>query len=405
VTRTEAADLAAWAEGRLPQLVGDACAAILDRIPVYHGDQVVPPEDLRQSVTRNLRFIVVAVGHPQEPPDLAVPRETGRRCAHQGVPLPELLQACRISSASLWDALVEHVRRRGQPPMADTLLTVASMIWRLTDEYADAVIEAYQVAVAELPLAQQHRRSALVEALLTWHQCTEAVLREAAALLGVPAGAQLMVVAAEAQGLAGESLPGIEWRLADRGIVSGWRLTPALQLGVVSLHADQRDIVLTALRGVASARTGVSPPYRSMTETPRAAQLARSALAAIPAGRAEVLMFSPGPLDALMACRPAQGRRIASEVLGAVLRLPPDDRAILLETLNVYVDQAGSASRAAGVLYCHPNTVRYRLRRLQELTGRSLSDPGSIAELAAAARALRVNSGAAPRSAERHAQR
>jgi len=49
----------------------------------------------------------------------------------------------------------------------------------------------------------------------------------------------------------------------------------------------------------------------------------------------------------------------------------------------------------AEVLYCHPNTVRYRLRRLQELTGRSLSDPRGIAELAAAAYALRLNTATA----------
>jgi DNA-binding PucR family transcriptional regulator len=44
------------------------------------------------------------------------------------------------------------------------------------------------------------------------------------------------------------------------------------------------------------------------------------------------------------------------------------------------------------VLYCHPNTVRYRLRRLQEMTGRSLSEPRSVAELAAAAYALSLGS-------------
>ena len=65
---------------------------------------------------------------------------------------------------------------------------------------------------------------------------------------------------------------------------------------------------------------------------------------------------------------------------------------MLLDTLNAYLDHDGSAERAAEVLYCHPNTVRYRLRRLQELTGRSLSDPHGIAELAAAAYAVRLSS-------------
>jgi len=41
-------------------------------------------------------------------------------------------------------------------------------------------------------------------------------------------------------------------------------------------------------------------------------------------------------------------------------------------------------------IYCHPNTVRYRLRRLQEHTGRSLDDPRTVAELLAALDALRL---------------
>lgn len=101
-------------------------------------------------------------------------------------------------------------------------------------------------------------------------------------------------------------------------------------------------------------------------------------------------MFNPSPLAALMVCEPAEGKRLAGEVLGPVLGLPSEDRAMLLETLYAYLDLGGSAERAAEILYCHPNTVRYRLRRLQELTGRSLSDPHGIAELAAAAYALNL---------------
>jgi DNA-binding PucR family transcriptional regulator len=33
------------------------------------------------------------------------------------------------------------------------------------------------------------------------------------------------------------------------------------------------------------------------------------------------------------------------------------------------------------VLFCHRNTVRNRLQRLEELTGRSLEDPRGLAEL------------------------
>ena len=390
------AGLAAWAESRLPRLIDDACAATVERIPFYRDERLVPTEELRRSISHNLRFLITALGDPRAPLDLAAPAETGRRRALQGAPLPEVLQCYRICFTTLWDALLEHTRgshgSQGDQRSAatDALLTAAGLIFRLTDQHALALTEAYRAATAELLLARQQRRSALVEALLTGHPSPDAGPWEAAALLGLPSDGQLAVVAADTRGLAEASLPDIERRLGAHGIVSGWRLTPAQQLGVVSLHADaaQRDTMLAVLRESARARTGVSPPYRSLADTPRALQLAQAALAGLTPGQAEVRTFNPSPLAALMVRDPDEGRRLAEEVLGSVLGLPAEDRTPLLATLNAYLDHAGSAERAAEVLYCHPNTVRYRLRRLQELTGRSLSDPHGVAELATAAYAL-----------------
>ena len=392
---TELAELAAWAQARLPRLIDDACAATVERVPFYRDATIVTAAELRRSVADNMRFLVKAIAAPHAPLDLSAPEATGRRRAQQGAPLPEVLQCYRICFATLWDALIEHTRGSRPPAAADPLLAAASMILQLTDQHALALTEAYRAATAELLLAQQQRRSALVEALLTGHPIPDAGPWEAAALLGLPPDGQLVVVAADARGLAEESLPGIERRLGAQGIVSGWRLTPAQQLGVVSLHPDQRDTVLRVLGEAAQSRTGVSPPYRSLADTPRALHLAQAALASLPPGRAEVRTFSASPLAALMVCEPDEARRLAEQVLGTVLGLPPEDRTTLLDTLNAYLDHAGSAEQAADVLYCHPNTVRYRLRRLQELTGRSLSDPHDLAELATAAYALRLNSATA----------
>jgi hypothetical protein len=389
--RNELSELAAWVETRLPQLIDDTCDATVKRIPFYRDAQIVPHEELRRSVEYNLRFLVTAIGHPQTPLDLTAPEATGRRRAHQGAPLPEVLQCYRICFTTLWDALVEHARGDRRPEAADALLTAASMILQLTDQHALALTEAYRAATAELLLAKQERRSALVEALLSGYPSQDAGPWEAAGFLGLNREGSLVVVAADTRGLAEASLPDIERRLGAHGIVSGWRLTPSQQLGVVSVHGEQEDQMLAVLRETARARTGVSPAYRSLADTPRALRLARAALTDLPPGRPGVKTFSPSPLAALVVCEPEEGRRLADQVLGSVLGLPSEDRTTLLDTLNAYFDNAGSTERAAEVLYCHPNTVRYRLRRLQELTGRSLSDPHDIAELAAGVYALRQN--------------
>ncbi|WP_410050015.1 helix-turn-helix domain-containing protein [Actinomadura sp. CNU-125] len=49
----------------------------------------------------------------------------------------------------------------------------------------------------------------------------------------------------------------------------------------------------------------------------------------------------------------------------------------------------GSASRVADDLFCHRNTVQNRLRRLEELTGRSLAVPADVIDLGLAVQAFR----------------
>ena len=234
----ELAEMAAWAEARVPRLIDEVCDATVERIPFYRDKSAVPAEELRRAVEQNLRFLVTAIGNPQAPLDLAAPEETGRRRARQGAPLPEVLQCYRICFTTLWDALVARARDERRPAATETLLTTAGLIFRLIDQHALALTEAYRAATAEMLLAQQQRRSALVEALLAGHPSPDAGPWEAATLLGLPSDGELIVVAADTRGLAEASLPDVERRLGAQGIASGWRLTPAQQLGIVSLNAE-----------------------------------------------------------------------------------------------------------------------------------------------------------------------
>ena len=68
-------------------------------------------------------------------------------------------------------------------------------------------------------------------------------------------------------------------------------------------------------------------------------------------------------------------------MLRPVLAQPEADREVLLETLRTWYAEKGSTSTAAARLYVHRNTVRYRLRRIEELTGEDLSDPGASGRL------------------------
>ncbi|HVR05591.1 MAG TPA: PucR family transcriptional regulator ligand-binding domain-containing protein [Solirubrobacteraceae bacterium] len=45
----------------------------------------------------------------------------------------------------------------------------------------------------------------------------------------------------------------------------------------------------------------------------------------------------------------------------------------LLRSLDVFIEHNGHWERAAGALYCHRHTLRYRIRRVEQLTGRDFS--------------------------------
>lgn len=55
-----------------------------------------------------------------------------------------------------------------------------------------------------------------------------------------------------------------------------------------------------------------------------------------------------------------------------------DKKGELLETLLMYVEENGDVNKVAGKLFIHRNTLRYRLERINELTGK---DPRKLKEL------------------------
>jgi DNA-binding PucR family transcriptional regulator len=84
----------------------------------------------------------------------------------------------------------------------------------------------------------------------------------------------------------------------------------------------------------------------------------------------------PVAADALLPERALNGddrarQRLVDEVFAPLATAAPE----LLDTLTVYLDRAGSLEGAARILFVHPNTVRYRLRRVSEIAGYAATNP------------------------------
>ncbi|WP_422615765.1 PucR family transcriptional regulator [Nocardia jejuensis] len=86
---------------------------------------------------------------------------------------------------------------------------------------------------------------------------------------------------------------------------------------------------------------------------------------------------APRPVHAseLLPERALLGDRAAIDALNNSLVLPLAASADLANTLDAYLDCGGAVETCARQLYIHPNTVRYRLKKIADVTGRDPMNP------------------------------
>jgi hypothetical protein len=102
---------------------------------------------------------------------------------------------------------------------------------------------------------------------------------------------------------------------------------------------------------------------------------ARAALAGLRAAAAWPDAPRPVTADELLPERAVDGDADArAELVAQVYEPLLAGGSALVDTLTTYLDQGSSLEATARMLFVHPNTVRYRLRRVTELTGYTPSD-------------------------------
>ncbi len=386
VPPAEIAPIAASLLARAPELSVRMARRIRAEVTFYGSEERVSFEELRASCLSNAELVFQSLISGCDTSDMTTAQDTGRERARQGEPLAEMLHAYRVGSEFLWSELADEARS-AEGVTTDTIVSLAA--WWVNEGLAAAASDAYREEASELVLQRERERSALVEALFTGMLTDRTTLWETADVLGLPAGGPYLVVAAEVPAPGREAAPGIEARLLAEQLRSAWRLLPDLQVGVIAVHhPGAEEAALRVLGRSTASRVGVSPAYRDLRETPRALRLARLALAGGRRRSTGIVRFDDSPAALLVAAAPEEAGRIARAVFKGVLELPAVERDRLLQTLECWFASAGSTAGAAELLYCHRNTVRYRLHRLEELTGRSLKDPRASADLAVALHAL-----------------
>lgn len=372
---------------RLDDVVDRIVECVQRDIPVYKSQSYVTTDALRESVVQNVEYLLRTDTLPEG--DLGGARPVGLQRGRAGAPLPEVLAAFRIGFAVFWEELAEEAIASGVVTDRELAGLATHVFWK-AHEYSAALTSAHREATADILRQQEQERSALVDLLITGGYGEHGSVWEIASRLELPTAGSFVTVAAEVPSAGTVALPGVGSKLRAVNVSSVWRLLPDIEVGILCLPADDLTEVEGILGRAAPARVGISPVHASLAEVPRALYLARIAMASAVPGSPTLRRFDDTPIATLVAAAPEAATRIARQVLGPLLELRREDQDTLLETLETWLDTGGSASESAARLHLHPNSVRHRLRRIADYTGRDLSQPTALAELSTALHALRL---------------
>jgi PucR family transcriptional regulator, purine catabolism regulatory protein len=137
---------------------------------------------------------------------------------------------------------------------------------------------------------------------------------------------------------------------------------------------------------------GVSRVFHSAAGVARAYEEARKALqiGRRVAGPGQTTLFGTlGMFRLLSLIEDADElRTFATDTLGGVLQLKPNERSELLRTLEVLLDTHLNVAEAARIQHFHYNTMRYRIQKLERLVGPFTSDSRLCLQLAVALQIL-----------------
>lgn len=284
----------------------------------------------------------------------------------RAISLEQVVQMARVAIDAVEESLDDVVGPAAAPQVREAML-------RYSREVAFAAATVYARAAEERGAWDARLEALVVDAVLR-DETDEAVGSQAAALRWPRPGGITVVV--------GSAPERYDPELLLDGVRAGAR--GGGHSALVGVHGDRLVVLLdnapdpTRAAGAVLEEFGPQP----VVVGPRASTLAgaaasaRSALAGMRAARGWPDAPRPVEADALLPERVLAGEEHARDLLVTQVYAPlAADRGPLLETVEAYLSTGSSIEAASRRLLVHPNTVRYRLRRANDLSGWSATDP------------------------------
>jgi hypothetical protein len=285
--------------------------------------------------------------------DFAEATRLGTERAAQCVPIGGLLTAVQAGRTRAMEIAIGRGRAAGIPD--DVLLEVLLELDRYTGALERHVIDGYHAAERELARSHWEARTGMLRRLLLGQEPAPAA--DELARWGLRPDGRYHCVVSDATEPA---------RLAAyRGVFGSIDTRQAgLAPRLPAPPATDPDLLV------------VVSPACALTEIPAVYELCVAALRAAGTLRGSRRLVDLAGETAL-AGQPLLAELLRADLLGALK--PGDDfHRELVTTALAYLDHGQRLDHTAGALHVHPNTVRYRLRRLLEITGMPFPavDPG-----------------------------
>ncbi|MBN8870175.1 MAG: helix-turn-helix domain-containing protein [Solirubrobacterales bacterium] len=339
----------------------------------------------------------VRTGGTPSPEALEYVKEVTIRRVDQGVPLDAILHAFRVGHRVVWAAVLDEADSLPEGRSAVVELTLPFM--RYVDAVSTCIASTYATQQHRLEAAADRAAQDLLNLMLSGGDGAEDAARDAGIEIDRPhlfaiatattdgdRGALRMIADELREAFGGTALLVV----ADESEVTC--LVPLGEADPGAVADRCADALGPAFSGrPIHHRVGISLAFRGIAEMAIAEQQARSAHALADPARPVLYLGQMSVLDYLL----AREDRVASSLIpDAVRDLATSGSAMdraLVETLVAYVDSDMNVQRTAAALPAHPNTVHYRLNRLEEKTGHSHRDVRQVTELAMAIRMVRAD--------------
>ncbi|OXM46178.1 PucR family transcriptional regulator [Amycolatopsis alba] len=333
------------------------------------------------SCERAVRHYVDCIGTPDLPHDRWIDfyRRRGRIEFTEGRNLEPLHDSATIGARTAWRAMLPIVRGLGVSPGVVAL--AAESVFVYVDELCATAIEGYQQAEAKAAGAIPLRRRRLLDLIAQAPEgsaCSIASLADGAGWR-VP-GAAAMVALHRAPGA-----PEFPAHLLDDTVLLD------LDADEPYLLTADPDTDLAPLKGALDGwRVAVSPVV-PLADAPAALRTARRALLLTSEDAPGPVIWCRDHLATLwLLAEDFLGAEMAKQSLDPFTSLSAKQQERLSETLLAWLETRGGAPEIAQRLGVHPQTVRNRLRQLEELFGDRLRDADDRLGMQLALRAQRL---------------